>query len=147
MIPNKYRKAEFSVRNLTKVFFAPFKVKQLGTQNTIFGSPHRLPFRIRLPGGMKIQKSLRLHVLSLRMRSNDGMVMKLFSAQRYDPRQVSQNLVRCAEPHKKFSRHPQSHTVECVKQNFWDTSETLLQNRVAKGYENSKIAMFARFVA
>ena len=59
-------------------------------------------FRIRLPGGMKIQKSLRLHVLSLRMRSNDGMVMKLFSAQRYDPKQVSQSLVWCADPHKKF---------------------------------------------
>ena len=39
MIPNKYRKAEFGVRNLTKIFFAPFKVKQLGTQNTIFWSP------------------------------------------------------------------------------------------------------------
>ena len=49
MIPNKYRKAEFGVRNLTKFFFAPFKVKQLGTQNTIFGTPQRLPFRIRLP--------------------------------------------------------------------------------------------------
>ena len=104
-------------------------------------------FRIGLPGGMKIQKSLCLHVWSLRMRSKYGMVTKLFSAQRYDPRQVSQNLVRCAEPHKKFSRHPQSHTVECVKHNFWDTSETLLQNRVAKGYENSKIAMFAHLVA
>ena len=104
-------------------------------------------FRIRLPGGMKIQKSLCLHVWSLRMRFKYGMVTKFFSAQRYDPRQVSQNLVRCAEPHKKFSRHPQSHTVECVKHNFWDTSETLLQNRVAKGYENSKIAMFARLVA
>ena len=53
------------------------------------------------------------------MRSKHGMVAKLFSAQRYDPRQVSQNLVWCAEPHKKFSRHPQSHTVECVKHNFW----------------------------
>ena len=91
---------------------------------------------------MKIQKSLCLHVWWLRMRSKYGMVTKLFSAQRYDPRQVSQNLVRCAEPHKKFSRHPQSHTVECVKHNFWDTSETLLQNGVARGYENSKIAMF-----
>ena len=78
MIPNKYRKAEFGVRNLTKIFFAPFKVKQLGTQKAIFGTPQRLPFRIRLPEGMKIQKSLCLHVWSLRMRSNDGMVMKFF---------------------------------------------------------------------
>ena len=75
-------------------------------------------FRIGLPGGMKIQKSLCLHVWSLRMRSKHGMVTKLFSAQRYDPRQVSQNFVWCAEPHKKFSRRPQSHTVECVKHNF-----------------------------
>ena len=111
---------------------------------TLFGAFSN--FRIGLPGGMKIQKLLCLHVWSLRMRSRYGMVTKPFSAQRYDPRQVSQNLVWCAEPHKKFSRHPQSHTVECVKHNFWDTSETLLQNRVAKGYENSKIAMFARFV-
>ena len=103
-------------------------------------------FRIGLPGSMKIQKSLCLHVLWLRMRSKHGMVTKLFSTQRYDPRQVSQNLVWCAESHKKFFRHPQSHTVECVKHNFWDTSKTLLQSRVAKGYENSKIAMFARFV-
>ena len=103
--------------------------------------------RIGLPGSMKIQKSLCLHVWWLRMRSKYGMVTKLFSAQRYDPRQVFESLVWCAEPHKKFSRHPQSHTVECVKHNFWDTSETLLQNRVARGYENSKIAMFARLVA
>ena len=104
-------------------------------------------FKTGLPRGMKTQKSLSLHVWWLRMRSKHGMVTKLFSAQRYDPRQVSQNLVWCADPHKKFSRHPQSHTVECVKHNFWDTSETLLQNRVARGYENSKIAMFARLVA
>ena len=104
-------------------------------------------FRIRLPGGMKIQKSLRLHVLSLRMRSNDGMVMKLFSAQRYDPKQVSQSLVWCAEPHKKFFRAIQSQTVGYSKHNFWDTSETSLQNQVARGYENPKIAMFARLVA
>ena len=104
-------------------------------------------FKTRLPRGMKLQKSLCLHVWSLRMRSRYGMVTKLFSAQRYDPRQVSQNLVRCAEPHKKFSRHPQSHTVECVKHNFWDTSETLLQNRVGKGYGNSKNAMFALLMA
>ena len=64
-------------------------------------------FRIRLPGGMKIQKSLRLHVWSLRMRSNDGMVIKNFSAQRYDPKQVSESLGLCAEPHKKFSRATQ----------------------------------------
>ena len=70
-----------------------------------------------------------------------------FSAQRYDPRQVSQNLVRCAEPHKNFSRSIQSQTVGCVKHNFWDTSETFLRNRVAKEYENSKIAKFARLVA
>ena len=80
------------------------------------------------------------------MRSKHGMVTKRFSTQRYDPRQVSQNLVWCAEPHKKFSWYPQSHTVECVKHNFWDTSETLLQNRLAKGYDNSKIGMFARLV-
>ena len=59
-------------------------------------------FRIKLPEGMKIQKSLCLHVWSLRMRSNDGMVMKLLSEQRYDPKQVSQSLVWCAEPHKQF---------------------------------------------
>ena len=70
------------------------------------------------------------------MRSKYGMVTKLFSAQRYDPRQVLKSLVWCAEPHRKFSRPVQSQTVECVKQNFWDTSETLLQNRVTKGYEN-----------
>ena len=81
------------------------------------------------------------------MRSKHGMVTKLFSAQRYDPRQVSESLVWYAEPHKKFSRPTQSHTVECVIHTFGDTSETLLQNRVAKGYENSKIAMFARLVA
>ena len=81
------------------------------------------------------------------MRSKHGMVTKLFSAQRYDPREVSESLVLCAEPHKKFSRSTQSQTVGCVKHKFWDTSETLLQNRVAKGYENSKIAMFARLVA
>ena len=103
-------------------------------------------FKIGLPSGMKTQKLLSLHVWWLRMRSKYGMVTKLFSAQRYDPRQLSQNLVWCAEPHKKFSRHPQSHTVECVKHNSLDTSETLLQNRVARVYENSKIAMFARFV-
>ena len=103
-------------------------------------------FKTGLPRGMKTQKSLSLHVWWLRMRSKHGMVTKLFSAQRYDPRQVSQNLVRCAEPHKKFSRTTQTHTVRCVKHNFWDTSKTFLQNRVAKGYETSKITMFARFV-
>ena len=65
----------------------------------------------------------------------------------YDPKQVSESLVLCAEPHKKFSRPIQSQTVGCVKHNFWDTSETFLQNRVAKGYEISKIARFARLVA
>ena len=104
-------------------------------------------FRIGLPGSMKIQKLLCLHVWWLRMRSKHGMITKLFSAQRYDPRHVSESLVWCAEAHKKFSRPPQSQTVRCVKHNFGDTSETLLQNRVAKGYENSKIAMFARLVA
>ena len=99
-----------------------------------------------LPKGMKIQKSLCLHVWWLRIRSKYGMVTKFFSAQSYDPRQVLKSLVWCAEPHKKFSRSTQSQTVGCVKHNFWGTSETLLQNRVAKGYENSKIAMFARFV-
>ena len=67
-------------------------------------------FRIWLPGSMKIQKSLCLHVWSLRIRSNDGMVMKLFSAQRYDPKQVSQSLVWCVEPHKIFSRHSKSNS-------------------------------------
>ena len=81
------------------------------------------------------------------MRSKHGMVTKIFSAQRYDPKQVSESLVSCAEPHKKFSRSIQSQTVGCVKHNFSDTSETFLQNRVAKGYENSKIAKFARLVA
>ena len=81
------------------------------------------------------------------MRSKHGMVTKLFSAQRYDPKQVSESLVLCAEPHKKFSRPIQSQAVGCVKHNFWDTSETFLQNRVAKRYEISKIAKFARLVA
>ena len=81
------------------------------------------------------------------MRSKYYIVTKPFSAQRYDPRQVFESLVWCAKPHRKFSRPTQSQTGGCVKHNFWDTSETLLQNRVAKGYENSKIAMFARLVA
>ena len=81
------------------------------------------------------------------MRSKHGMVTKLFSAQRYDPKQVSESLVLCAEPHKKFSRPIQSQAAGCVKHNFWDTSGTLLQNRVVKGYEISKIARFARLVA
>ena len=104
-------------------------------------------FKIGLPKGMKTHKSLSLHVWWLRMRSKHGMVTKLFSAQRYDPRQVSESLVWCAEPHKKFSRLIQSQTVGCVKHNFWNNSETFLQNRVAKGYEISKFAMFARLVA
>ena len=104
-------------------------------------------FNTGLPRGMKSQKSLGLHVWWLRMRSKHGMVTKLFSAQRYDPKQVSESLVLCAEPHKKFSRPIQSQTVGCVKHNFWDTSETLLQNRVGEGYGNSKTAMFARLVA
>ena len=104
-------------------------------------------FNTGLPRGMKSQKSLGLHVWWLRMRSKHGMVTKLFSAQRYDPKQVSESLVLCAEPHKKFSRPIQSQTVGCVKHNFSDTSETFLQNRVAKRYENSKIAKFARLVA
>ena len=103
-------------------------------------------FKIGLLRGMKTHKSLSLHVWWLRMRSKHGMVTKLFSAQRYDPRQVSESLVWCAEPHKKFSRLIQSQTVACVKHNFWNTSETFLQNRVAKGYEISKFAMFARLV-
>ena len=36
------------------------------------------------------------------MRSEHGMVTKVFSAQMYDPRQVSESLVWYAEPHKKF---------------------------------------------
>ena len=104
-------------------------------------------FKIGLPRGMKTQKSLSLHVWWLRMRSKHGMVTKLFSAQRYDPKQVSESLVLCAEPLKKFSWPIQSQTVGCVKHNFWDTSETFLQNQVAKGYEISKIAKFARLVA
>ena len=80
------------------------------------------------------------------MRSEYGMVTKLFSAQRYDPRQVSERVVWYAEAHETFSRPTQSQTVGCVKHNFWDTSETLLQNRVAREYDNSKIAMFARLV-
>ena len=78
------------------------------------------------------------------MRSKYGMVTKLFSAQRYDPRQVLQNLVRCAEPHKNFSQPTQTQTVGYVKHSFCDT---FLQNRVAREYENSKITMFARLVA
>ena len=81
------------------------------------------------------------------MRYKYGMVTKRFSVQRYDPRQVSQNLVWCAEPHKKFSRLIQSQTVGCVKHNIWNTLEAFHQNRVAKGYEISKFAMFARLVA
>ena len=70
------------------------------------------------------------------MRSKHGMVMKLFSAQRYDLKQVSQSLVWCAEPHKKFFRAIQSQPVGYSKHNFWVTSETSLQNQVARGYEN-----------
>ena len=81
------------------------------------------------------------------MRSKYYIVTKPFSAQRYDPRQVFESLVWCAKPHRKFSRPTQSQTGGCVKHNFWDTSETLLQNRVGEGYENSKIAMFTRLVA
>ena len=50
----------------------------------------------------------------------------------YDPRQVSESLVWCAEPHKKFIRATQSQIVDYSKHNFWNTSETFLQNRVAK---------------
>ena len=81
------------------------------------------------------------------MRSKYGMVTKLFFAQRYDPRQELESLVWCAKPHRKFSRLTQSQTGGCVKHNFWDTSETPLQNRVGEGYGNSTIAMFARLVA
>ena len=70
-----------------------------------------------------------------------------FSAQRYDPKQVSQSWVWCAESHKNFFRAIQSQTVGYSKHNFWVTSETSLQNQVARGYENPKIATFARFVA
>ena len=130
-----------------KKFFRAIQSQTVGYSKHNFGTPHRLPFRIRLPGGMKIQKSLCLHVWSLRMRSSDGMAMKLFSAQRYDPKHVSQSLVWCAESHKKVFRAIQSQTVGYSKHNFWDTSETSLQNQVARGYENTKIAMFARLVA
>ena len=81
------------------------------------------------------------------MRSKNGMVTKIFSVQRYDPTQVYESLVWYTEPHKIFSRSSLSHTVECVIHNFWDSSDTLLPNRVAREYENSKIAMFARLVA
>ena len=75
------------------------------------------------------------------MRSKYGMVTNFFSsAQKYDSKKVFKSLVWCAETHNRFSRAPQSQTVGCVKHNFWDTSETLLQNQVGKGYENSKIA-------
>ena len=66
------------------------------------------------------------------MRSKYGMVAKLFSAQRYDPRKVFESLAWCAKLYKKFSRPPKSYTVDCVIHTFGDTSETLLQNRVAK---------------
>ena len=65
----------------------------------------------------------------------------------YDPRQVFESLVWCAEPHKNFFRAIQSQTVGYSKHNFWDTSETSLQNQFTRGYENAKIAMFARLVA
>ena len=55
----------------------------------------------------------------LGMRSKYGMVTKMFSAQRYDPIQVSESLIWCAKPHKHFSRPTQSQTVGCVKHNFW----------------------------
>ena len=42
------------------------------------------------------------------MRSKHGVVTKLFLAQKYDPRQVVESLVWCAEPHKNFSRPTQS---------------------------------------
>ena len=99
-------------------------------------------FRIGLPGGMKIQKSLRLHVLSLRMRSNDGMVMKLFSAQRYDPRQVFESTVWCAEPYKKFSRPPKSYTVDCVIHNSEDTSETSFRIGLSRSVNIQKSLCF-----
>ena len=40
---------------------------------------------------------------------------------------------------QKISRPIQSQTVGCLKHNCWDTSETFIQNRVDKWYENSKI--------
>ena len=95
---------------------------------------------------MKIQKSVCLHVWWLRMRSKYDMVMKLFSAQRYDLKQASESLVWCAEP-PNFFHAIQSQTVGYSEHNFWDTSETSLQNQVARGYENPKIAIFARLVA
>ena len=36
------------------------------------------------------------------MRSKHGMVTKFLFAQMYDPKQESESLVWCAEPHKKF---------------------------------------------
>ena len=81
-------------------------------------------FRFGLPGSMKIQKALCLHVWQLRINSKHGTVTKLFSAQRYDLGQVFESLVWCAEPYKKFSRPPKSYTVDCVIHNSEDTSKT-----------------------
>ena len=53
------------------------------------------------------------------MRSKYGMVTNLFSTQRYDFTHVFGRLVWCPESHEKFSRDTQSHTVDCVKHNFW----------------------------
>ena len=47
--------------------------------------------------------------------------MKLFSAQMYDPKQVFESSVWCAESQQKLSRPTQSQPVGCVKQNFWNT--------------------------
>ena len=66
------------------------------------------------------------------MRSKYGMVTKFFPAQMYDPEQVFESLVWCAESQQKLSRPTQSQTVGCVTHNFWNTSETFLQNRVPK---------------
>ena len=99
-------------------------------------------FRIGLPGSMKIQKLLCLHVWWLRMRSKYGMVTKLFSAQRYDPRQVFESLVWCAEPYKKFSRPPKSYTVDCVIHTFGDTSETSFRIGLSRSVNIQKSLCF-----
>ena len=99
-------------------------------------------FKIGLGKGMKTQKSLSLHVWWLRMKVKHGMVTKLFSAQRYNPKQVFESTVWCAEPYKKFSRPPKSYTVDCVIHTFGDTSETSFRIGLSRSVNIQKSLCF-----